>query len=474
MAGKFKTKPGGPMPPLPVAHGDGGAASREEALRRLGCCPGREWASGSLRVLQKLNDDEFGVELWILRDGVNNNRWDFRNLEQHYKTFLGRPILCAYVGSKIGDGHNMREVRTPKGKTYYTFTDGTAERIVGIVSEDPADIRLERVGGNTWIVAKGRLFAFYAPELVEKIVRTGRMDVSAETEVKDGEKVGDVEIYSDWTGIGVTILGDDVAPAVPGARIAALAAMEEEFAGVKLRAAALRNNEHNKGAENYMNKRAIAKLAPKFEGYRIVALSEDGLTVGMVDAGGAPYTYRFAKDSGEVVSAKPTAARWKLSLCAGDVDFPVDMDEMLDHVVAEKKLSCQSAEDLQTRLDAANEKIRAMEEAEHNRRVEAVKDCFVKVLADMAEMDSEICAEVKNDILAMQANADRYAALEQDGKFIGCETARAEAMAKFAEAQMKKLQAEKQRRSSAFAWNNAGGSEGSGDSIEDLLRAING
>lgn len=453
MAGRFKTqmKPG----TRPTARETGGAF-------------------GMLRVMQKLNDYEFGVELWALRNGVNNNKWDFRNLEQHYKTFLGRPILCAYVGSKIGDGHNMREVHKPTGETYYTFTDGTAERIVGTISEDPSDIRLERVEGYTWIVAKGRLFTFYAPELVEKIVRTGRMEVSAETEVHDVERDGDVEIYSNWTGLGVTILGDDVKPAVPGANIAVMAEMREEFEGLKLRAAALRNNETNKGAENYMNKRAIAKLAPKFEGYRIVALSEDGLTVGMVDAAGAPYTYRFATDSGEVVTAKPAAAKWKLSLCTGEADFPVEMDDMIDYVVAQKQLSCKSAEELQSQLDAANAKIRAMEEAEHARRIAAVKESLTKVLSDMEQMDREVCAAVKGDVQAMQENAAHYASMERDGKFTGCEAARAEALAKFTEKRLEAVEAEKKRKASAFAWNNAGGSTGSGDSIEELLNAING
>lgn len=123
--------------------------------------------------------------------------------------------------------------------------------------------------GETWIVAKGRLFSFYAPELVGKIVRTGRMDVSAETEVR-GEigHDGDVEVYRDWIGIGVTILGDDVDPAVPGARIAALSSMEGEFQELKLRAAALRSGtteKTKKGVENHMNKQAIAGFPPSLK-----------------------------------------------------------------------------------------------------------------------------------------------------------------------------------------------------------------
>ena len=37
----------------------------------------------------------------------------------------------------------MRETRNPKtGESYYTFTDGTAERIVGTISDDEKDLSL--------------------------------------------------------------------------------------------------------------------------------------------------------------------------------------------------------------------------------------------------------------------------------------------------------------------------------------------
>ena len=45
-------------------------------------------ATGQLRVLQRLNPYEFGVELWLMREGVNRNKWDYRNLEKFYKPFV--------------------------------------------------------------------------------------------------------------------------------------------------------------------------------------------------------------------------------------------------------------------------------------------------------------------------------------------------------------------------------------------------
>ena len=100
---------------------------------------------GELKVLQRLSDYEFGVEIRTIRDGVNRNGWSYQNMDKCYLSFLGTPILCAFIDNqKIGDGHNMTERRDPAtGARYYSFTDGTAERIVGTLSDDPKDFTLE-------------------------------------------------------------------------------------------------------------------------------------------------------------------------------------------------------------------------------------------------------------------------------------------------------------------------------------------
>ena len=83
---------------------------------------------GRLQVLEKVNPYEFRVQIDIMREGVNNNRWDYRNVETYWKTFLGKPILIAYVNGKIGDGHNMREVITPDGGTSAANAAAPVER----------------------------------------------------------------------------------------------------------------------------------------------------------------------------------------------------------------------------------------------------------------------------------------------------------------------------------------------------------
>lgn len=61
-----------------------------------------------------MNKYEFAVELEVMREGMNRNRWNYRNMQDNYLTFLGTPILVAYVNGQVGDGHNMREKVNPR------------------------------------------------------------------------------------------------------------------------------------------------------------------------------------------------------------------------------------------------------------------------------------------------------------------------------------------------------------------------
>ena len=65
---------------------------------------------GELKVLAKENDLFYLVEIAVMREGLNRNGWDYRNADKYAETFMGCPILTAYVGNKIGDGPERRRV----------------------------------------------------------------------------------------------------------------------------------------------------------------------------------------------------------------------------------------------------------------------------------------------------------------------------------------------------------------------------
>lgn len=451
-------------------------------FRTRGTPPEHVKMSGELRVMQRLNEYEFGVELWVMRSGLNENLWDFRNMREHYLTFVGQPILCAYVGRKVGDGHNMREVQDPyTGEKGYTFMDGTAERIVGTLSDDPRDFSIVEEGGNEWIRAKGRLFQFYAPELVEKIVRTGRMDVSAETDTKKSHMDGDIEVITDWAGLGVTVLGDDVPPAIPGARIKALSAMQEEFKTLKLRAASLDpgkgSNETNKRkGVNIMSKKAMEAMSEKFKGYRVVALSEDGMHVGLVDSAGSAYTYAFnAEDNGAVVESRIKPAYLTAAFPFGEgAEATVEVSDIVDYACAAKGQQAEDVKALQARLDAAEEKILIMETAEHARRVEAVKEAVNGALADIQACAVEGDADMTETAKGLCDRAEEFAAMETDGKFCGADRAVLDLMAAHGKAQTEKRKKEMAAKQHSFAWNNPKTNGGEGGGIAEMLSHMNG
>ena len=65
---------------------------------------------GEIKVLQKQGEWLYGVEIWLLNDKTNRNKWRFTDMAGHKDLFKGTPILIAYVnnGTGIGDGHNYR------------------------------------------------------------------------------------------------------------------------------------------------------------------------------------------------------------------------------------------------------------------------------------------------------------------------------------------------------------------------------
>ena len=197
---------------------------------------------GELKLMERDGEFLYDVEIWLLNDKVNRNGWRYENLEQNKNLFCGTPILCAYVGKRIGDGHNFSMVKdTETGEEVPSFLDSRAERIVGCLSENPEDIRMEERDGTQWIVGRGFLWAWYARELVNKIeddkANGKEMSISIETLVTRSYDEDGVEVEAEWKVLGTTILGDGVAPAVADARIVALQEITSEFEELKLRAA---------------------------------------------------------------------------------------------------------------------------------------------------------------------------------------------------------------------------------------------
>lgn len=449
---------------------------------------------GNLKFMGQDEDKNFYVQIEIVRSGPNRNGWDFQNMERLCKTFLGTPLLCAYLPNQIGDGHNFREKMLPTGEQILDFTGPNAERIVGAVSDNPDDIWTEEREDGVWAIAKGKIWRFYNRQLVDKLVLQGDMAVSAEIETSQGYTTEDgIEVYTEWEGLGVTLLNESVPPAVPGAHIQAIKAMNEQFKEMKFKAASYHPNDAgmqdpaedtgetkpkdtslNKGVRKHMslNRREADRLAPLFEGYEIVGLSENSEQVVLMKDFGF-FSYKFNRELGEeVVTSAITPVKNISVLCGSDEDaVNADLDAILRAMSAEVKESKSTIANLNAQLEQVNKDFASAKESIHTHRLEMVKSainsakCEIDECCDNADMEAE-CAD-------MEARCEDYANMEKDGKFCGAEQARADLFKSFGEKQAKNLKAQKEQGKAKFAWNN-GEKKHTDDGIASLLNRFNG
>lgn len=423
--------------------------------------------TGQLRVMETANPKLYAVEIMALNSEINRNNWRYVNLEQHLNEFLDIPILTAYVmgGQVIGDGHNYNMKRDPKtGEEYASFTASDAERIVGWIPKDQSNVRLEVVDGVEWVIVKGNLWAWYAKELVDQIARQGSCSVSIETLVTDerkGESGEDVE--EKYLVLGITILGNGVEPAVAGANIRTLSELSElrsNQAENILKAASYAKPEENpeeeepdedpddvdepkddssdetlqineqkgvKRAMTYFSRKELAELGKKFPDFKVLAAvqAEDGaIRVCLMAKDASTSIYKMESLDETIVPEKFRRAVAKVNFILGeDCDnAEVDVCEVTDELAAEVAEACDNAKELQDKLNAAYERIKAMETAEKARRVLAAKAAAKAALDSMnanrqakAKFDESILNSINADI-----DAGKYTEkVNADGLWIG-------------------------------------------------------
>lgn len=396
-----------------------------------------EHGNGVLMVLAQDSDLNYDVVLAIMRSGVNRNNWDYQNVELYAPTFAGTPILCAYLqNGTVGDGHNMRERRLPSGEAYYDFTAADAERIVGMISENPADIWTVERDGNTWVYAKGKLWRFYNRTLVDKIAQQGRMEVSAETETFESYIAENgVKVFTNFRGLGVTVLGDNVAPAIPGAHIEGIKAMSEKFNEMKLKAASYhpeqepesdtqkpQNKNPMKGMRKLelLNRQQCDSLQTRFEGYIVVAAArgEDGIThVALRNDAWEFFSY-------DMTAENETIAPERIAPCAATVDFgngcTTDAFSMIAEQVAALSAANSALATANNTIQSRENEIAAMREIENKRRVQSAKSVATATLAAFnATREDKISDDVIASVVSDIESGVYTNSVNADGLWIG-------------------------------------------------------
>ena len=433
--------------------------------------------TGKLRVLAKEDDFLYRVEVWLLNSEVNRNNWQYLNLDEHRKLFVDTPILVAYPGGgKVGDGHNFRMRTDVNGEQYASFTDPTAERIVGWFKND-ADIRFEEKDGVRWIVGNGTIWAYYARELADMLTEQGAegMDVSIETLVDSYEVKNGVEVFDKYQILGTTILGRGVSPAVAGAHIRA-ASLDEDLKNFKLRVASYMEtaNESKKGKKRMaMNKTQLEALGQKFNGYKIVGTSEDGKHIALLsETDNCFYGYVFnGEEEVNAADIKPVSLNAEADF-GEDTKVPLDAAGIYANEI--EKLANRAA-NAESRADAAEAECKALKEKETKRRnkavVAAINALIAAYNADAEEaMDEKECADIVED-----AEKGEFSDCDNaEGEFCGEEKACALVKARIFDHEQKIREKKNAANAAVHSWLDGlrkNNNEDS-DTIEGLLSRI--
>lgn len=439
---------------------------------------------GELRVLERLNEYEFEFEADILRTGpVQGGRWEFARLEENYKSFAGRPVLIAYIGNRVGDGHNASERIDPEtGERYRSFTDATAERIIGMISENDDDLSLEERDGYTWLRVKGRIWTYYAKEAVEEIVRTGRMDVSIEAEVHDMREEDGREVYDSWIGLGLTILGAGVDPAVPGANIRALADMEEEFNDMKLRVASLVKEEENKPQNNpntkgvrhlRLSKQQLREMQARFADYTVLAAEqgENGVTVCLMSKDGQTAIYKMGSLDDVVVPERIIPVNAQVQFCAEDEEaICVDACDMVEAANEAEKCAEDRAECAERELASAKETIKQMEATESARRLSAAKKTATDTLnAFNANREDKVSEDAIKELSAEIETGKFTACEDENHAWNGDKMVEEKVLSICAAAVMEMDKANAKSAKNAYIWEKFASGDADDGSVEALL-----
>lgn len=465
--------------------------------------------TGEIKVLERRNEWLYDVDVYMLSASDNRNGWRYPVNESVAKLFLGKPLLTAYEanGAVIGGGHTFREFTDPEtGEPRADFTAADAERIVGSLSERPEDIRVVPKDGDTWIVGRGTLWEWYCGQLCEQIrdlAEQGRtMPVSIETLVTKSHMDGEIEVMDEFVVLGVTILGIHVAPAVAGARITALRALDGQFNELKLRAASFvgeqnpaqpgtsepnpepnpvgeptKNNNEGGNRTLILNRKQLATLNKRFQAYVVLAASKDDETGETIvklrnDAFDA-FTYKMNDENETVAPERIVPAN--LSVDLGD-DLRIDAADLFDAMQGQYTRLNAEKERLEKELETAKEAIKKMATAEQTRRVTAAKNAAKAALdafnADL-EADEKVCEDDIACVMEAADNGEYTECADKEGAWCGeakaCQAVNAICAEKYAA--YRKAHAEK--KNNQYVWDGLNAPDHDDGSVGALLRSLN-
>lgn len=222
-----------------------------------------------------------------------------------------------------------------------------------------------------------------------------------------------------------------------------------------------------------LNRREAERLAPKFEGYQIIGLSENSDRVALMNGNFEFFSYHFNEDLGEEVVASAISPIKSLSVVCGNEEdgLTADLDVIVKGLFEEVSEQKATISNLNAQIETLQKAVSEKDNSIHAHRLEMVKEAIKNAQSEIEEACDN--ADMSAEAEAMEARCEDYAAMENEGKFCGAERVRADMYQAFGEKQRKQLKEEKDKGAAKFAWNNAANSKNSDDGIAGLLNRLN-
>ena len=150
-------------------------------------------------------------------------------MQKALPTFRNKPVL-GYFNNEKGDlrGHDSDlQYDSEYNNWYFDYTDGKSETPLGVIrSEDVVEI-VQKDGLN-WVKFTCVLWTKYCYKQVKRLLKDRQKSVSVEIEVVESHIENDIEFIDFFIFDGVSILGQDIQPAVPLARVSILDSIASE------------------------------------------------------------------------------------------------------------------------------------------------------------------------------------------------------------------------------------------------------
>lgn len=430
---------------------------------------------GLLKILAEKDGWKQKVELWLLNSEVNRNNWQYLNLDQHKDLFAETPILIAYKGDQLGDGHNFDKLELPNGQVVASFMGSDSERPVGFFPTN-AEMRIEVKDGKEWIVGVGWIWKWYAQELVAHLKEQGLegMSISIETLIDEMYMNGDTEVFTKYQILGTTILHETVAPAVADARIRALSALGiDNIRKETLRVASMYQEQNknpqtknNKEKQVTMNKNILKGL---FKGCQILEVVGNKVALLSEDKHETFVSSVTKDDSGALVEGGKIAVNATVVFGEGENELKVALDSVMESFKAESETLKEKISDNETTIKALSEANEKMKKQETERRKEAVKNAINTRFKEIKANSDADFSENECDELKTEEKINEFIAMEdKDGKFIGeaeaVKAVDARCMNKIIEAH--KVKANSQKKT--YAWDLNGNKENNNKNADDI------